>query len=88
MFAFGTTDYGFAPARCSNDNVNCECLCETSASPNGTCQEEHHTGYRLYKYVEEDGDKGNLITKERPNQDVIFVNRRAIYLDKKNSCQL
>ena len=71
MFAFGTTDYGFSPPRCSNDNTNCECLCETSASPDGTCQEKPHIGYRLYKYLAEDKDEGNLVIKERLRDYII-----------------
>ena len=80
MFAFGTNDYG--NSRCSNDaptltkaysptlNVGskCQCLCETSASSDGTCKEVRHTGYRLYKYIS--GDKGNAATKEKPNMDL------------------
>ena len=80
MFAFGTNDYG--NSRCSNDYskltwrlrpelkvvLKCQCLCETSASSDGTCKEVRHTGYRLYKYGS--GDKGNAATKERPNTDL------------------
>mgnify|MGYP003313101212 CR=1 FL=1 len=66
MFAFGTNDYG--NARCTNSNSKCQCLCETSASSDGTCKEVRHTGYRLYKYGS--GDKGNVATKEKPNWDL------------------
>ena len=80
MFAFGTNDYG--NSRCSNDYSKltwklrpelkvvskCQCLCETSASSDGTCKEVGNTGYRLYKYIS--GDKGNAATKEKPNMDL------------------
>ena len=46
MFAFGTNDFGVI--RCYNDG--CRCLCETSATPEGTCNIVGHNGYRLYKY--------------------------------------
>ena len=46
MFAFGTNDYG--TERCNNDG--CKCLCETSATEEGTCTIVNHNGYRLYKY--------------------------------------
>ena len=64
MFAFGTNDYG--KTRCSG--LKCACLCETSASSDGTCKEVGNTGYRLYKYIS--GDKGNAATKEKPNMDL------------------
>ena len=68
MFAFGTSDYG--TSRCSNGNSNCECACETSATPDGTCKEKFHSGYRLYKYVNIDEDEGNFVSKEKPNTDL------------------
>ena len=68
MFTFGTNDYG--NARCTNSNSKCQCLCETSASSDGTCEEVHHTGYRLYKYVTSDEDKGSVVTREIPNTDL------------------
>ena len=46
MFAFGTNDY--LKNRC--DNNGCNCLCETSAAEEGTCDRVDHNGYRLYKY--------------------------------------
>ena len=46
MFAFGTNDYG--KNRCIE--AGCMCLCETSASSDGTCNQVSHMGYRLYKY--------------------------------------
>ena len=63
MFAFGTNAYG--NSRCSKGK--CQCLCETSASSDGTCKEVRHTGYKLYKYSS--GVKGNVATKEKPNMD-------------------
>ena len=78
MFAFGTNDYG--NSRCSNyyskwalkfNNkvvTKCQCLCETSASSDGTCKEVRHTGYKLYKVGS--GDKGNVANKEKPNMDL------------------
>ena len=46
MFAFGTNDFG--TTRCYGDG--CRCLCETSATKDGTCTTLDHDGYRLYKY--------------------------------------
>ena len=46
MFAFGTNDFG--TSRCYVDG--CRCLCETSATAEGTCTTVDHNGYRLYKY--------------------------------------
>ena len=46
MFAFGTNDFG--ESRCYNDG--CRCLCETSATEEGTCTTVDMDGYRLYKY--------------------------------------
>ena len=46
MFAFGTNDFG--KNRCNDDG--CRCLCETSATDEGTCNNVDHNGYRLYKY--------------------------------------
>ena len=46
MFIFGTNDFG--TNRCYDDG--CECFCETSASPIGSCNTISHEGYRLYKY--------------------------------------
>ena len=46
MFAFGTNDFG--TNRCYDDG--CSCLCETSATEEGTCDSVNHNGYILYKY--------------------------------------
>ena len=46
MFAFGTNDY--LTNRCNSNG--CQCLCETSATEDGTCNSVNHKGYRLYKY--------------------------------------
>ena len=46
MFAFGTNDFG--EPRCYNNG--CRCLCETSATAEGTCNKVNHKGYRLYRY--------------------------------------
>ena len=46
MFAFGTND--FELNRCTVEG--CRCLCELSASEDGTCKEVENIGYRLYKY--------------------------------------
>ena len=46
MFAYGTNAYGLN--RCTE--AGCMCLCETSASIDGTCNQVRHIGYRLYKY--------------------------------------
>ena len=49
MFLFGTNDYG--TTRCNDDG--CTCVCETSATVDGSCDQVNHSGYRLYKYMEE-----------------------------------
>ena len=46
MFAFGTNDFGVP--RC--DSNGCQCLCETSAAEDGTCDSVQHMGYRLYRF--------------------------------------
>ena len=46
MFSFGTND--FEDNRCNH--IGCRCLCEVSASEDGTCQEVTRNGYRLYKF--------------------------------------
>ena len=38
--------------RCRGDG--CECLCETTASPDGTCRMDMYDGYNLYRF-----DSGN-----------------------------
>ena len=52
MFIFGTNDFG--EGRCNKDG--CNCMCETSAWPNGTCSmfdsDKYEKGYRLFKYDE------------------------------------
>ena len=51
VFAFGTNDYG--TIRCND--AGCTCLCETSATVDGSCDQVNHNGFRLYKYL----GKGN-----------------------------
>ena len=46
MFAFGTNDFG--TQRCQNGF--CKCICETSATKEGFCQQTSHSGYRLYRF--------------------------------------
>ena len=46
MFAFGTNDFGVV--RCYSDG--CQCICETAAKDDGTCEMADHKGYHLYKY--------------------------------------
>ena len=46
MFAFGTNDFGIP--RC--DSNGCQCLCETAAADDGTCDSVQHKGYRLYRF--------------------------------------
>ena len=46
MFVFGTNDFGVD--RC--DLTGCNCLCETGARSDGTCDTADHRGYRLYKF--------------------------------------
>ena len=46
MFIFGTNDFG--NPRC-NEGA-CWCICETSATSVGTCNQIPHDGYRLYRY--------------------------------------
>ena len=53
LFAFGTNDFG---------GIQCEsggfrCLCETSASKEGTCKKVENKNYRLYMY--QNPDSGN-----------------------------
>ena len=45
MFAFGTNDFGVV--RCFSDG--CQCLCETAAKDDGTCDMVDHKGYHLYR---------------------------------------
>ena len=56
MFAFGTNDYG--TDRC--DEGGCNCLCETAAASDGTCNKVSHNGYRLYRVYEVENFKGKL----------------------------
>ncbi len=46
MFAFGSE--GFDEPRC--EGHPCHCICETSASDDGSCDLEDQNGYILYKY--------------------------------------
>lgn len=51
MFIFGTNDYG--DVRCGdwgNGEIGCNCICESAAYPDGTCEKTSHNGYRLYRY--------------------------------------
>ena len=48
MFIFGTNDFG--NDRCSEQG--CSCSCEISATRGGTCNMVSHTGYRLYKFLD------------------------------------
>ena len=47
MFAYGTNDFGLE--RCYDQK--CKCVCEPTASAEGTCKTKAHNGYRLYRYV-------------------------------------
>ena len=47
MFAFG--EKGLGRDDVCNE-VGCRCLCEVSASDDGTCNEIDVTGYHLYKF--------------------------------------
>ena len=49
MFAYGTNDFGMR--RCHNHTQKCKCICERTASADGTCKTKAHNGYRLYRYV-------------------------------------
>ena len=49
MFVFGTNEFG--NAHCDSNGTQCLCLCETSATDDGTCDMSDHTGYNLYKYA-------------------------------------
>ena len=55
MFAYATTEDGIDDRLCE-DKVGCKCLCETAATPDGSCHQVVYLGYTLYKYV----SKGNL----------------------------
>ena len=48
MFAFGTNDYG--TIRC--ENGKCSCFCETAATIDGSCSIVSHSGFRLYKFLQ------------------------------------
>ena len=54
MFAVGTNDYG--TIRC--ENGKCNCICETVATTDGTCSIISHSGYRLYKFVQNTQGRG------------------------------
>ena len=54
MFIFGTNDFG--NARCTDGA--CWCICETSATSKGTCHQDSHSGYNLYRYT-----KGTLFSQ-------------------------
>ena len=47
MFAFGAKGLG-RDELCNE--IGCRCLCEISASEDGTCKEVNIDGYRLYKF--------------------------------------
>ena len=47
MFAYGTNDFG--TERCYDQK--CKCMCEPTASADGTCNHKMNNGYRLYRYV-------------------------------------
>ena len=49
MFAFGTAEFG--DSQCLGD-ATCRCLCETSATKEGTCTTINNDGYRLYKFLQ------------------------------------
>ena len=63
MFAFGTND--FLKNRCNKEG--CNCLCETSATEEGTCERVDHNGYRLYKY-----SKGNGASNKNGGRSVLY----------------
>ena len=67
MFIFGTKDYG-KDERCFDNG--CECYCEISATPQGTCDIVHHKGYRLYKY-----NTGNyhILHNKNVNHNIIVL---------------
>ena len=46
MFAFSTNDFG--KDQCNEKG--CRCLCEISASQDGSCKQVDTDGYRLYKF--------------------------------------
>ena len=50
MFAVGTNDYpnDYGGSRCYESH--CNCLCETAANADGTCNQATHNGYKLYTY--------------------------------------
>ena len=53
LFIFGTNDFQVEDkikgTRCDSDG--CKCWCETAAGEDGTCTQEPHPGFRLYKFV-------------------------------------
>ena len=46
MFGFATNEFG--GNRCFDDG--CNCICETSAKDDGTCDMVPNISYRLYKF--------------------------------------
>ena len=65
MFAFGTNDFGVP--RC--DGNGCQCLCETAAADDGSCDSVQHKGYRLYRFRA----VGKCILKINPTQASFYV---------------
>ena len=55
MFTFGTNDYG--TPRCGNSG--CDCYCMLDATSTGSCDQNNHAGYRLYRYNSTIQSQGN-----------------------------
>ena len=52
MFSYGTNDGG---ETCDDDG--CECICETYANTDGTCEKTPHDGFHLYRFENISGGK-------------------------------
>ena len=55
MFIYGTTDGGVQDY-CNKDE-GCNCICESFADPDGTCEMIDDVGYNLYNFTKINGGK-------------------------------
>ena len=53
MFSFGTGH----PGGCAANGILCSCMCEKSATLNGTCQEQSNEHMHLYRLLPLDSDE-------------------------------
>ena len=66
MFGFATNDFG--GNRCFDDG--CNCICETSAKDDGTCDIVPNNSYRLYKFKTKPRGKYGLQNISSPEQKI------------------